>query len=139
MGRVIYFLCLVLASVNSNADVYKCSTENGVTYSQTPCSSNSSVLRTKSPIIGTWLWHLDKIQFNSDGKGRYFRNSDICYEFSYQYLGRDLIIKADRHHNCGGETEAKYFAEMGKNTLVMKHSGSGFVTTWRNDDAMTTR
>lgn len=120
----------LLVSANSSADIYKCVTESGVTYSQSPCGAKSTVMKFKSPIIGSWLWNLDRVEFKQDGRGAYYRNGDVCYEFSYQYQADDLTITADGHHKCGAEIEAKYTAKISKNMLVMKHKGSGYTSTW---------
>lgn len=133
MSLRILFIAVLFITSPTYANVFKCTTPEGVTYSQTPCSKDATVLRTSNPILGSWLWKQDKVVFSSDGKGVYYRGGETCYQFTYNLIELELIVKADRANKCMAGVESIYYVAMNAKNLALIHKGSNFKTIWKKE------
>lgn len=78
----------------------------------------------------TWYWNNDSQVFYQNGRGVYYRNGNICFNFSYSLNGNVLTETADQAHSCGGAIVSSYQIAIAPMSLTMTHVGSGTVSNW---------
>lgn len=83
-----------------------------------------------NPLVGSWKSQSDRITFGVYKRGTYYRNNEVCFEFSYLVRDEELLRVGDKPDVCNLGLIARYHVSITNDTLMLKNLDSKLETNW---------
>lgn len=77
-----------------------------------------------NPLVGSWKSQSDRIDFGVYKRGTYYRDNEVCFEFSYLVRDEELLRVGDSPDVCNLGLIARYHVSITNDTLILKNLNS---------------